>query len=82
MTAGTIFQDTRLPLRTWFRTMWFEKRGERTSILGLGSYRTAWALLSCGARWCGPAENGSAVALTYVGGAEEGLIAAEEDGSV
>ena len=23
VTAGTIFQDTRLPLRTWFRTMWF-----------------------------------------------------------
>ena len=23
VTAGTIFQDTRLPLRTWFRTMWW-----------------------------------------------------------
>ena len=52
MTAGTIFQDTRLPLRTWFRTMWWvtsQKNGASAlglqSILGLGSYRTAWALL-------------------------------------
>ena len=32
VTAGTIFQDTRLPLRTWYRAMWWvklpEKRGE------------------------------------------------------
>ena len=52
VTAGTIFQDTRLPLRTWFRTMWWvtsQKNGASAlglqSILGLGSYRTAWALL-------------------------------------
>ena len=33
------------------------------SILGLGSYRTAWALAAkLRPRWCGPAENGSAVA--------------------
>ena len=52
VTEGTIFQDTRLPLRTWFRTMWWvtsQKNGVSAlglqSILGLGSYRTAWALL-------------------------------------
>ena len=32
LTAGTIFQDTRLPLRTWYRAMWWvtrpENRGE------------------------------------------------------
>ena len=32
VTAGTIFQDTRLPLRTWYRAMWWvtsqKKRGE------------------------------------------------------
>ena len=39
-------------LRTWFRTMWWvtsQKNGASAlglqSILGLGSYRTAWALL-------------------------------------
>lgn len=51
-TAGTIFQDSHLPLTVWFRAMWHviaQKNGvsalglQRT--LGLGSYRTAWALL-------------------------------------
>ena len=52
VTAGTIFQDTRLPLRTWYRAMWWvtsQKTGASAlglqSILGLGSYGTAWALL-------------------------------------
>ena len=51
-TAGTIFQDSHLPLRTWFRAMWWvtsQKNGASAlglqRILGLGSYRTAWALL-------------------------------------
>jgi transposase-like protein len=52
VTAGTIFQDSHLPLRVWFRAMWWvtnQKSGvsavglQRT--LGLGSYRTAWACL-------------------------------------
>jgi transposase-like protein len=50
VTAGTIFQDTRLPLTLWFRAVWevtSHKNGasalaiQRT--LGLGSYKTAWA---------------------------------------
>jgi hypothetical protein len=50
--AGTIFQDSHLPLTLWFRAMWYvtsQKNGvsalgfQRT--LGLGSYRTAWALM-------------------------------------
>jgi transposase-like protein/ribosomal protein L37AE/L43A len=52
VTAGTIFQDTRTPLMTWFRAMWSvtsSKTGTSAlalqQILGLGSYQTAWAWL-------------------------------------
>ncbi|MGA3080960.1 MAG: IS1595 family transposase [Terracidiphilus sp.] len=52
VTAGTIFQDSHMPLTIWFRAM-----GQITSqkngisalglqrVLGLGSYKTAWAML-------------------------------------
>lgn len=50
--AGTIFQDTHLPLSTWFRAMWYvtsQKNGASAlglqRVLGLGSYKTAWAML-------------------------------------
>lgn len=50
--AGTIFQDSHLPLTTWFRTMWYvtsQKNGVSAlglqHVLGLGSYKTAWAVL-------------------------------------
>lgn len=50
--AGTVFQDTRLPLVLWFRAMWHvtnEKNGVSAlslqRALGLGSYKTAWFLL-------------------------------------
>jgi transposase-like protein len=52
VTAGTVFQDTRLPLVLWFRAMWHvtnEKNGVSAlslqRALGLGSYKTAWLLL-------------------------------------
>ena len=52
VTAGTIFQDTRTPLTTWFRAMWCvisTKTGTSAlslqQVLGLGSYQTAWAWL-------------------------------------
>lgn len=52
ITAGTIFQDTHLPLTTWFRAMWHvtsQKNGISAlglqRVLGLGSYKTAWAML-------------------------------------
>jgi transposase-like protein/ribosomal protein L37AE/L43A len=52
VTAGTIFQDTRLPLTLWFRAIWFvtsQKNGVSAlgvqRVLGLGSYQTAWAWL-------------------------------------
>lgn len=52
VTAGTIFDGTRKPLRTWFLAMWFvtsQKHGVSAlglqRVLGLGSYQTAWAWL-------------------------------------
>ncbi|MCX5790272.1 MAG: IS1595 family transposase [Elusimicrobia bacterium] len=52
VTAGTVFEGSKLSLRLWFRAMWWvtnQKSGisalglQRT--LGLGSYRAAWTLL-------------------------------------
>jgi len=52
VTAGTIFQDTRSPLRTWFIAIWWittQKYGASAEglqqVLGLGSYETAWTWL-------------------------------------
>jgi len=52
VTSGTIFQDTRLPMRLWFRAMWYltnQKYGANAlglqRVLGLGSYHTAWTWL-------------------------------------
>jgi len=52
VTAGTIFQDSRLPLALWFRAMWYvtsQKNGASAltlkRILGLKSYQTAWVWL-------------------------------------
>ena len=52
VTTGTIFQDSHLPLTTWFRAMWqvtSQKNGVSAlglqRVLGLGSYKTAWAML-------------------------------------
>jgi len=52
VTAGTIFQDTRKPLRLWFRAIWHltsQKYGANAlglkRVLGLGSYETAWMWL-------------------------------------
>jgi transposase-like protein len=52
VTAGTIFQDTHLPLRFWFRLIWQvtnQKNGASAlglqRALGLGSYQTAWTAL-------------------------------------
>lgn len=52
VTVGTIFQDSHLPLRLWFRAMWLltnQKIGMSAlglkRALSLGSYRTAWTCL-------------------------------------
>ena len=52
VTAGTIFQDTRTPLRLWFHAIWqivSQKNGASAKSvqrsLGLKSYETAWTWL-------------------------------------
>ena len=52
ITAGTIFHNTKLPLTTIFRALWWviaQKNGVSAvglqRVLGLGSYRTAWTWL-------------------------------------
>ncbi|MBU2854899.1 IS1595 family transposase [Acidithiobacillus ferriphilus] len=84
LTAGTVFQDTRKPLRTWFLAMWFitsQKNGVSAlglqRVLGLGSYETAWTWMHKLRRamvrpgrdlLTGEIE----IDETYVGGTEEG----------
>ncbi|HOC73374.1 MAG TPA: IS1595 family transposase [Candidatus Hydrogenedentes bacterium] len=52
VTAGTVFERSHTPLRTWFQAMWLlmgQKPGASASglqkVLGLGSYETAWMML-------------------------------------
>jgi transposase-like protein len=52
VTAGTIFENTRKPLRLWFRAIWYvtsQKHGASATnlqqILGIQSYQTAWTWL-------------------------------------
>ncbi len=52
VTAGTIFDKTRTPLRVWLAAAWYltnQKQGVSASglqrVLGLGSYQTAWTML-------------------------------------
>lgn len=52
VTAGTVFDRTRTPLRLWFEAAWqmtSQKHGVSAlgvqRSLGLGSYQTAWAML-------------------------------------
>jgi transposase-like protein len=84
ITAGTVFEATRKPLRTWFLAMWTvtsQKHGASAlglkRVLGLGSYQTAWTWLhklrramvrSGRERLSGRVE----VDETYVGGPERG----------
>lgn len=85
VTAGTIFQDTKKPLRLWFRAVWYvtsQKNGASAlglqRILGIRSYVTAWswlhklrrAMVRPGRdRLRGTVE----IDETYVGGLEEGV---------
>lgn len=52
VTSGTIFEGTHLSLRLWFQAVWYavnQKQGVSAlglqRVLGIGSYRTAWAWL-------------------------------------
>jgi transposase-like protein len=85
VTAGTIFQDTRTPLRLWFQAMWWittQKNGASAlglqRVLGLKQYQTAWtwlhklrsAMVRPGRDWLsGRVE----VDESYLGGLEEGM---------
>ena len=85
-TAGTIFEGTRKPLRTWFSAMWYvtsQKHGVSAlglqRVLGLGSYQTAWAWLHKLRRaMVRPGRdklNGEVeVDETYVGGVEANVV--------
>lgn len=84
VTAGTIFHDTRKPLRVWFRAVWHvtsQKHGASAlglqRVLGLGSYVTAWSWLHKLRRaMVRPGRDALAgrveVDETYVGGRAEG----------
>ena len=84
VTAGTIFQDTHLPLMLWFRAMWWvTSQKDGASALGLKrvlgcSYKTAWMLLHKFRRaMVRPGRDRLKgiieVDETYLGGLEEGL---------
>src|SRR5258706_6376105 len=52
VTAGTIFDKTRTPLKVWLAAAWYvtnQKQGVSAlglqRVLGLGSYQTAWTML-------------------------------------
>ncbi len=52
ITSATVFADSHLPLMTWFAAAWYvtsQKPGASAlglqRVLGLGSYRSAWAML-------------------------------------
>lgn len=52
LTAGTVFQGTRTPLRKWFLAIFFMARHKQgisalqlQRDLGLGSYQTAWTMM-------------------------------------
>lgn len=84
--AGTIFQDSKLPLTTWFRAMWHvtsQKNGASAlglqRVLGLGSYKTAWAMLHKLRRAMVRPDRDRLKGIvevdeTYWGGEEEGVI--------
>lgn len=83
-TAGTLFHKTRKPLRLWFQVMWWvvaQKNGASAlglqRVVGLGSYKTAWAWLHKLRRAMvrpgrDPLAGEVEVDETFVGGVEEG----------
>jgi transposase-like protein len=84
ITAGTLFHNTRKPLRLWFHVMWWvmsQKTGASAKNLkdtmGFGSYETAWTWLHKlrRAMICPGREQlhkSVEVDETYIGGEEEG----------
>ena len=87
ITAGTVFEYTRKPLRVWFQAMWLvtsQKHGASAlglqRVLGLSSYQTAWTWLHKLRRamirpGCERLHGSVEVDETYVGGPEIGRVA-------
>jgi transposase-like protein len=85
VTAGTIFEGTRKPLRVWFQAAWYvtsQKFGGNAlglqRVLGFGSYQTAWSWLHKMRRAMVRPERDHLrgrveVDETYVGGEEKGV---------
>lgn len=85
VTAGTVFDRSRLPLVLWFRTMWYvtsQKNGASAlgiqRVLGLRRYETAWTWLhklrGAMVRPDRDRLNGTVeVDESYVGGEEQGV---------
>ncbi len=85
VTAGTVFEKTRTPLRSWFAAAWYvtsQKHGVSAlglqRVLGLGSYQTAWAMLHRLRRAMVRPERERLSGIvevdeTYVGGRDKGL---------
>jgi transposase-like protein len=85
VTAGTIFDRSRIPLQDWFAAAWYmtnQKHGVSAlglqRLLGLGSYQTAWTILqklrTAMVRPGRDRLHGSVeVDETYVGGIEHGV---------
>lgn len=84
--SGTLFQDTRKPLRLWFQAIWYvvsQKNGVSAlglqKALGLGSYHTAWEWLHKLRRAMvrqGRDQLGGSVEMdeTVIGGVHEGRL--------
>ncbi len=84
VTAGTLFEKTRTPLRSWLAAAWYitnQKNGVSAlglqRVLGLGSYQTAWLLLHRLRRAMVNPERERLAGVvevdeTYVGGRDEG----------
>lgn len=91
VTAGTLFERTRRPLRDWLLAIWFvtsQKNGVSAlglqRVLGLGSYQTAWTWMHKMRRAMvrpGRDKLGEAVEVdeTYVGGREEDVHGRETE---
>ena len=91
VTAGTLFEGTRKPLRVWFQAMWYftnQKFGVSAlglqRVLGFGSYQTAWTWLHKLRRaMVRPGRDMLSgcveVDETYIGGEEEGTRGRKTD---
>src|SRR5271169_2253547 len=92
VTAGTIFHGSRQALTTWFAAVWFvtsQKNGVPAlglqRALGLGSYKTAWAMLHKLRRAMVRPDRDQLSGLVevdeaYVGGVERGVDGRHTDG--